>query len=1042
MSIENKNIDKKIIYFQNIIQKTSLYIQKNKNLDILAISDVNNCMDILTNINNKIVNLKIVNNTTDIINVLQSINNDLSSVLKIYGTENLDDLLGICFGTNSLIMNEHDIDINKYELLKKYFHPTSYKVINNKSESSSDNYVFDKSSNLECLDININIKSFHIKIHGIKLYIFNSSNNKSILIYGFVDDVILDFLNNKFISSKKNDIIKHLPNEEIFNCSAFNNFVSSLTLKEYLIHNYTDIYNKYVGYLSQLNHLKQKTIEQTIKEFISSDMFTKRLTLIQLLIKSDNYENQYLAYLLYDILSNDTNETIDTHEQNVLFNNFPWSLKQYFRNAMKNTIQYTHKLSNFDINKIPLEQQICLLKTCDVVKEKAMLKLKEIKTKSEDSGSKARQYLDSLLKIPFNIYKKEPILYLMDTIRRNFYDISKTYNLDIQIKEKYTNIEIIKYINQIEQQLTTKYNINENKHELQNIITSCEKTKIIQNIGILNDFIIKNNIKYNKIKCSNKSKKELQNIINCLIEYIENTTPALFKTLFNLFREPPPKMNAIIKIKNDLSQIKEYIFDIKNTLDKSVYGHEAAKRQIERIIGQWINGEQHGYCFGFEGPPGVGKTSLAKNGISNCLKDEHGINRPFSMIQMGGDSNGSTLQGHNYTYVGSSWGNIVQILIDKKCMNPIIFIDEIDKISKTENGREIIGILTHLLDPTQNDCFQDKYFTGIDLNLTKVLFILSYNDVESIDKILLDRIHRIKFTNLSLEDKITISKTYILPEIYKKMGLEDIIIFNDDVIKFIIEEYTCEPGVRKLKETFFEIIGEINIYFLKNCSVNIILPINVTIEDVKNNYFKNKPEVRHKKIHGESKIGTISGLWANSLGKGGTLPIQAKMFPSQNFLDLKLTGSQGVIMRESMNVALTMAWNLTDDTIKEKIKYKYKEYGVHIHCPDCSTPKDGPSALSAITIVIYSLFNSKKIKNYIGITGEMTMDGDITEIGGLDLKFLGGISEGIKEFIYPNENKKDYNLFMEKYSNTELIKDILFHPVNNIYEIFQLIFDE
>jgi len=166
-----------------------------------------------------------------------------------------------------------------------------------------------------------------------------------------------------------------------------------------------------------------------------------------------------------------------------------------------------------------------------------------------------------------------------------------------------------------------------------------------------------------------------------------------------------------------------------------------------------------------------------------------------------------------------------------------------------------------------------------------------------------------------------------------------------------------------LKTKNGEIIGEINIYFLKNCSVNIILPINVTIEDVKNNYFKNKPEVRHKKIHGESKIGTISGLWANSLGKGGTLPIQAKMFPSQNFLDLKLTGSQGVIMRESMNVALTMAWNLTDDTIKEKIKYKYKEHGVHIHCPDCSTPKDGPSALSAITIVIYSLFNSKKIKN-------------------------------------------------------------------------------
>ena len=121
------------------------------------------------------------------------------------------------------------------------------------------------------------------------------------------------------------------------------------------------------------------------------------------------------------------------------------------------------------------------------------------------------------------------------------------------------------------------------------------------------------------------------------------------------------------------------------------------------------------------------------------------------------------------------------------------------------------------------------------------------------------------------------------------MGLEDIIFFSDTVIKFIVDEYTCEPGVRKLKETFFEIVGEINIYFLKNCDSTTELPINITIEDIKNKYFKHKQELRHKKIHSESKIGTVCGLWANSLGKGGTLPIQAKMFPSQNFLDLKLT---------------------------------------------------------------------------------------------------------------------------------------------------------
>jgi ATP-dependent Lon protease len=1041
------NIDKKIMYFQHIIQKTALYIQENKKLNILDISDINNCMDILTNINVKLLNLKnTINTNSDCINILQTINNDLSSLFKLYGTENLDDLLGICFGTNSLIVNENEIDINKYELLKKYFHPTSYKVVNNKSDiqnkiSGLFEHTLDKSNNMECYDIGINIKSDHVKIHGIKLYIYNS-NNKSILITGFMDDVILDFLNNTYILLKKNDITLHLPNEEIFKGDAFKSFVNSLILKDYLIYNYTEIYNKYVGYLTQLNCLKQKTISQTIKDFTMSDLFSKRLMLTQLLIKSDNYENQYLAYLLYDILSNDTAEGIDTYEQNMLFNSFSWSLKQYFKNAMKNTIQYTHKLSNVDLNKIPLEQQICLLKTCDSVKEKAMLKLKEIKSKSEDSCYKARQYLEALLKIPFNIYRKEPILNLMDIIRRNFNDITKNHNLNIQIKEKYTNIEIIKYITQIEEENNKIYNIAENKNNLQNILLSCEKTKIIQNIILLNEFIIKHKIKYDKLKYSNKSKNELKKMIIELLEHIENTSHELFKILFKLFNNIPTKNNDIIKIKNNLTEITDYIADIKITLDNSVYGHDLAKKQIERIIGQWINGEHDGYCFGFEGPPGVGKTSLAKYGISNCLKDEYGNKRPFSMIQMGGDSNGSTIHGHNYTYVGSSWGSIVQILIDTKCMNPIIFIDEVDKISKTESGKEIIGILTHLLDSTQNDCFQDKYFSGIDLDLSKVLFILSYNDVDSIDKVLLDRIHRIKFGNLSLEDKLIISNTHILPEIYIKMGLEGVIFLSDKVIKYIIKEYTCEPGVRKLKETFFEIIGEINIYFLKNCSVNIDLPITITIEDIKTKYFKHKQEVRHQKIHNKSKIGTICGLWANSLGRGGTLPIQATMFPSQHFLDLKLTGSQGVIMKESMNVALTMAWNLTEDKIKEQIKQTYKEYGVHVHCPDCSTPKDGPSALSAITIVIYSLFNSKKIKNYIGITGEMTMDGDVTEIGGLDLKILGGISAGVKEFIFPYDNKKDFDKFMEKYKDTDLIKDILFHPVNNIHEILQLIFEE
>ena len=376
-------------------------------------------------------------------------------------------------------------------------------------------------------------------------------------------------------------------------------------------------------------------------------------------------------------------------------------------------------------------------------------------------------------------------------------------------------------------------------------------------------------------------------------------------------------------------------------------------------------------------------------------------------------------------------------------MNPIIFIDEVDKISRTEHGKEIVGILTHLLDPAQNDCFQDKYFTGIDLDLSKALFILSYNDVNAIDKILLDRVHRIKFNSLSLEDKLVISKTHILPEVYKKMGLEDIITFNDEVLKFIIEEYTLESGVRKLKEILFEIVGEINLDVLKNDN-DYDFPIQITIDDVKNKYFKDKREVIIRKVPEESLVGFANGMYATSLGNGGTLPIHAKFFPSQQFLELKLTGLQQDVMKESMHVALTVAWNLTCETKKNIARQLYdgkgNKYGINIHPGDGSVQKDGPSAGGVITVVLYSLLNNIPIRAKVAMTGEIQMSGDITAIGGLNHKILGSIKAGVKEFIYPKENKKDFDEFYEKYKNDEVLNGIKFYEISHISEALKIIF--
>ena len=290
---------------------------------------------------------------------------------------------------------------------------------------------------------------------------------------------------------------------------------------------------------------------------------------------------------------------------------------------------------------------------------------------------------------------------------------------------------------------------------------------------------------------------------------------------------------------------------------------------------------------------------------------------------------------------------------------------------------------------------------------------------------------------------MVISNTYILPEVYDKMGLKNMIFFSNDVLKFIIDEYTLEPGVRKLKEILFEIVGEINLDILKNFDTQYEIPININIEDIKTKYFKDKQEIKHNKIHNENKVGIINGLWANAQGKGGVIPIQANWRPSEQFLNLHLTGMQGDVMKESMNVALTLAWNLTQIEKRNEI-FKQQHNcvnGIHIHCPEGATPKDGPSAGTAITTTIYSLLNNKKIKYNIAITGEITLDGKITEIGGLDLKILGGIKAGVTEFLFPKENQKDYDSFIETHKDDELTNGIKFNAVETIEEVFGLVFE-
>ena len=273
-----------------------------------------------------------------------------------------------------------------------------------------------------------------------------------------------------------------------------------------------------------------------------------------------------------------------------------------------------------------------------------------------------------------------------------------------------------------------------------------------------------------------------------------------------------------ISINDGVDKCHEFMENAQNTLNNAVYGLNDAKMQIMQMLGQLLaNPKAIGNAIAIHGPPGTGKTSLVKEGISKIL------NRPFTFIALGGATDSSFLEGHGYTYEGSTWGKIVQILIESKCMNPVIYFDELDKISDTPRGEEIVGILTHLTDTSQNSQFHDKYFTEIKFDLSKCLFIFSYNNENKVNSILKDRMYRIKTKSYSTKDKTIIANNYLLPKICEQVQFhnQDIII-NNDVISFIIENYCDkEDGVRNLKRCLEIIYTKLNLYRLMKPGANL-----------------------------------------------------------------------------------------------------------------------------------------------------------------------------------------------------------------------------
>jgi ATP-dependent Lon protease len=1049
---EKKNVQtfmiKKCKDVENMILETYHFLESIRQYDIYSNHSITQCVDLLHDLHEKTaILLRKSNVQTDdekLLGDLQFLYDKLLIIFTNYGTSLLKNVIYVVFGSKYNILqleSSSDLQKAKCEILEKYITPIGLKTVTWKESNDSlvqGNKITDQiikpeeQPHLECILPSGSYTSLHQNVYGLRIIFRNDKANRIVTINGLIKNIPIQFIkSNLYINTRINDIITaYDKSDKSLSRGVFERWVDSLTIKELLIYSVSDLMKLFNSIQNDVNYVKHTTVDKIIKYFFDMDLICRRKMLVNLLLYNIENEVQYIAYMLYDLLgSSDACDGSDTHEQRKIYESLSWMLKQYFKETMVNTIEFTQdSISSGDDTTATLEQKVLLLRANTKVRDKAMAKLKEVKGKSDDQASKSKQYLEGLVKIPFGNYRKEPILCKIDELNSTFKGVHSECK-DLDDKTKYTLYEMTHHTNHmcktIENILNSEMQAKiakMKKGELQ-LILECFTKECPANksniILAINTYM------------SNAEKNELLGLYE---KYVQcHSQLPFYRTALNVHKE-------IKGVETEMKQINEY-------LDDSIYGHEDAKKQILKIAGQWINGEQKGYCFGFEGSPGVGKTSLAKRGLSNCLRDKDGSSRPFSFIALGGSCNGSTLEGHNYTYVNSTWGKIADVLMECKCMNPIIYIDELDKVSRTEQGREIIGILTHLIDTTQNDEFQDRYFSGVPIDLSKVLFIFSYNDPSLIDRVLLDRIHRVRFDNLSWSDKLVIVNKFMMPELNEKMGFENTVKLSDEVIRHIIDLYTMEPGVRKLKEILFDLFGEINLRLLnyeKDDDEVIELPIDVTIEELGTKYLKKYRKINETKIHKEPRSGIINGMWANALGKGGIIPIEVHRFPTSIFLDLRLTGMQGDVMKESMNVAKTIAWSLLDKKRQKKLLKDFEDtklQGIHIHCPEGAVPKDGPSAGGAITMAIYSLLSDKQIHNEISMTGEMNLQGCITAIGGLDCKILGSIRAGVKKIIFPVENQEDFDEFNKKYKDVLDLSQMSFHPVNHINEAIKIAID-
>lgn len=481
----------------------------------------------------------------------------------------------------------------------------------------------------------------------------------------------------------------------------------------------------------------------------------------------------------------------------------------------------------------------------------------------------------------------------------------------------------------------------------------------------------------------------------------------------------------------DFSSKKLSIRNVEKQLNSDHYSLEEPKQRIVEYfaVRQLLeqrnqkDSKNKGTIICFYGPPGVGKTSLA-NSIALA------INRPLVRIALGGLEDVNELRGHRRTYVGSMPGRILQGLIDSKKMNPVMVLDEIDKVVKGVRG-DPTSVLLEILDPEQNVSFRD-YYANFNIDLSQVIFIATANDIGNIPPPLRDRMEFIAISSYTPQEKFEIAKKYLIPQEIKNHGLtSNELRFSKEAIEVIIHNYTREAGVRNLRRRIAQILRKVAIRVLDGERD----AISIKAKDLESYLKKSIFEIDKSNL--KPKKGVVNGLAWTSVG-GDVLKIEAITLTGKGLL--KLTGQLGEVMRESAQIAYSVVKDRLD---KEKIKglkqeelESYKsptsKIDIHLHVPEGATPKDGPSAGIAMACTIASVLFDSLVRQDIAMTGELNLSGDVLPIGGLREKLIAAYKAECKKALIPIKNKRDLD------DIPEIIKEKMeIIPVATIDEVFK-----